>query len=72
VTLWPDIERDLRRVLEHAGFVELSRHPELEMPWAVGIQLGVPWNPLRITWFRATSLIGALAQAVVGIERLDG
>jgi hypothetical protein len=74
VTPWPDIKDDLRRVLEHPGFVELSNWPELDA-WKLGIRLGAgPENPViawgRVTWFCATSLPAVLTQAICGLEQL--
>jgi hypothetical protein len=75
VISWPDIEIDLRRVLEHPGFVELSHHAEACNPWAVAIRLcvgsegeGVAFR--GVTWFCATSLSGVLTKAVCALERL--
>lgn len=66
-----DIERDLLRVLDHPGFVEVSHHPELERPWAVGIDLTI-WQDKgdrrAITWFYALNVTAALTLAVIGIE----
>jgi hypothetical protein len=75
MTAWPDLEDDLRRVLEHPGFVELSNWPELDLSWKLGLRLGaesespaIAWG--RITWFCATSLPAVLTQAVCGLELL--
>lgn len=66
MTAWPDLDDDLRRVLEHPGFVEISNWPAFIQPWAVGVR----FDGLRITWFRAESLSTALTQAVCAMERL--
>jgi hypothetical protein len=70
VISWPDIEIDLRRVLEHPGFVELSCHPELYLPWAIGLRLGAVPGRDAISWFFGVSLLAPLGQAVCALERL--
>lgn len=62
--------RDLYRILEHPGFVELSNWPELDEPWAIGIRLGCDPSASMITWFRGQTMSSVLTQAVCGIERL--
>jgi hypothetical protein len=70
VISWPVIEGDLRRVLEHPGFDELSCHPELDLPWAIGLRLGAVPGRDAISWFSCVSLSAALTQAVCALERL--
>jgi hypothetical protein len=70
VIFWPDIEIDLRRVLEHPGFVVLSCHPEFDLPWAIGLRLGAVPGRDAISWFSCVSLSAALTQAVCALERL--
>lgn len=65
--VWANIEPDLRRVMEHPGFVEISHHSDLGQPWAVGLNLSTAGG---ITWFHAHSLSAALTLAIVGIERI--
>jgi hypothetical protein len=62
--------RDLYRVLEHPGFLEISRWPELDEPWAIGIRLNASHTDPLITWFRGQTMSSVLTQAVCGIERL--
>jgi hypothetical protein len=70
VISWPDIEIDLRRVLEHPGFVELSHHAELDLPWAIGLRLGAVPGRDAISWFSGVSIFAALGRAICALERL--
>jgi hypothetical protein len=70
VISWPDIEIDLRRVLEHPGFVEFSHHAEFDLPWAIGLRLGAVPGRDAISWFSGVSIFAALTQAVCALEGL--
>lgn len=67
MSVWIDIEGDVRRILSNPGFVEISRHRELAEPWAIGLQFD---EKVPTTWFSAKSLPSVLSQATCGIEEL--
>jgi hypothetical protein len=58
---------DLRRVLTHPGFVEISRWQIMPEPVAIGLRLG---DGPTITWFHGDTIDATLQRAIRGIELL--
>jgi hypothetical protein len=56
---------DLERIVDHLGFVNLSRWPECPKPCAVGLRLG---DGNEVTWIFGHTIDEALEQAVWTIE----
>jgi hypothetical protein len=60
-------DRDLLRVMEHPGFIEVSQWPDLREPWAVGLRLG---DGHEITWLHGVTREAVVMRAIRAIEVL--